>query len=76
MNFVGHRLTEDGLKPDPLKVKARHMPLPKSEAELDTVHGMVTYLAKFAPNLSELTAPLRQLLKQDTALSDQKLGAF
>lgn len=60
-------LTADGLRPDPLKVKAiREMSPPKSEAELDTVLGMMTYLARFAPNLSEVTAPLRQLLKQDT----------
>ena len=27
--------------------------------------GMINYLGKFIPNLSELTAPLRELLKQD-----------
>ena len=30
---------------------------------------MVTYLAKFAPNLSEITCPLRMLLAKDTLFS-------
>ena len=29
--------------------------------------GMVNYVAKFAPNISEVTAPLRELLKKDVA---------
>ena len=32
--------------------------------KLETVLDMVTYLAKFAPNLSEVTAPMQGLLKQ------------
>lgn len=65
--YFGHRLTDDDLKPDPLKLKAiRDMPLPTSEAELETVMGMVNYLAKFAPNLAAVCAPLRQLLRQYT----------
>lgn len=40
VSYFGHRLTDDSLKPDPLKVKAiRDMPPPTSEAELKTVHG-------------------------------------
>ena len=36
---------------------------------LETFLGMVTYLAKFAPNLSEITSPLRMLLTKDTLFS-------
>lgn len=67
VSYFGHKLTGDRLKPDPLKVKAiRDMPPPASEAELETVLGMVNYLARFAPNLADVCAPLRQLLGQDT----------
>lgn len=31
----------------------------KNHAELETVLGMVNYLAKFAPSLSEINAPIR-----------------
>ena len=67
VKFFGHLLTADGLKPDPDKVKAiKDMPDPKDKKELQTMLGMITYLAKFASNqLSEITKPLRDLLKDD-----------
>ena len=52
VSYFGHKLTANGLEPDPLKVKAiREMPAPKNEAELETILGMGNYLAKLAPNL-------------------------
>ena len=66
ISFFGHCLTANGLKMDPLKVKAlRKMPAPTSKAELETVLGMITYLQKFAPNMAEMTYPLRQLLTKE-----------
>ena len=44
--------------------------MPKPEDDEQGVHrllGMVNYVAKFAPNISEVTAPLRELLKKDVA---------
>ena len=65
--FFGHLLTAQGLKIDPAKVKAiDDMPAPTSRSELETVLGMVTYLQRFAPNLAELTSPLRKLLTKDS----------
>lgn len=67
VSYFGHQLTDNSLKPDPLKVRAiRDMSPPTSEAELKTVLGMVNYLVRFAPNLAEVCAPLRLLLRQDT----------
>ncbi|KAJ8333874.1 hypothetical protein SKAU_G00411930 [Synaphobranchus kaupii] len=59
VSYFGHRLTREGIRPDPNKVKAI------KEMELETILGMVTYLSRFAPKLSEATAPLHQLLKFD-----------
>uniref|UniRef100_A0A3P9MQF2 Gypsy retrotransposon integrase-like protein 1 n=1 Tax=Oryzias latipes TaxID=8090 RepID=A0A3P9MQF2_ORYLA len=42
------------------------MPPPSNKSELETILGMVTYLSKFAPRLSEATDPLRQLLKENS----------
>lgn len=65
VSYFGHVLSAEGVKPDPGKIAAiREMEVPKSRAELETVLGMVNYLAKFAPSLSEINAPMRQLLKQ------------
>uniref|UniRef100_A0A671WXU4 Gypsy retrotransposon integrase-like protein 1 n=1 Tax=Sparus aurata TaxID=8175 RepID=A0A671WXU4_SPAAU len=66
VSYFGHRLTREGIRPDPNKVKAiREMAPPRSKAELETILGMVTYLSRFAPRLSEATASLRQLLKEN-----------
>jgi hypothetical protein len=40
------------------------MKLPTVKSELETFLGMVTYLSRFAPNLSEVTNPLQRLLTQ------------
>ena len=61
--YIGHVLTPDGLKPDPSKVKAIvAMPTPSDKKALQRLLGMITYLAKFLPNLSDVTEPLRRLL--------------
>ena len=50
VSYFGHIFTADGLKPDPGKVKAIvDMGPPKDKKDLQTVLGMMTYLAKFAP---------------------------
>ena len=40
------------------------MKLPTVKSELETFLGMVTYLSRFAPNLSKVTNPLHRLLTQ------------
>ncbi|KAM9514757.1 LOW QUALITY PROTEIN: uncharacterized protein ACWYII_045520 [Salvelinus alpinus] len=67
VSYFGHVLTATGIKPDPQKISAiKEMEPPKNRAELETVLGMVNYLAKFAPSLSNANAPLHQLLKQSS----------
>jgi RNase H-like domain found in reverse transcriptase len=64
--FFGHLITASGLKPDPSKVEAiSKIEAPKNRAELETLLGMVNYLQKFAPNLAEITSPMRSLLRKE-----------
>ena len=66
MSYTGHVQTPGGLKPDPNKVKAiGAMPTPSNKKTLQRLLGMITYLAKFLPNLSDVTEPLRRLLDKD-----------
>ena len=63
---IGHVLTPDGLKPDPSKVKEIvAMPTPSDKKALQRLLGMIAYLAKFLPNLSDVTEPLRRLFTQE-----------
>ena len=46
--------------------------MPKNKTELQRFLGMVTYLGKFIPKLSQETAPLRELLKKNVEFVIQK----
>ena len=67
VSFFGHVLSKDGLKADKKKVEAiKNMPSPTNKGELESVLGMLNYLSAFAPMLSDMTAPLRELTRKNT----------
>ena len=68
VTYVGHKLTSEGVKPDPQKTMAiDKMEAPKDLQGLQRLLGMVNYLNKFIPKYSDITAPLRTLLHKDAA---------
>ena len=71
--FLGHIISSEGIRVDPSKTDAiTKMSVPQSLTELQRFLGMVNYLSKFIPNLTEVTAPLRVLLKKDVVFKLQK----
>ncbi|GFS97775.1 retrovirus-related Pol polyprotein from transposon 17.6 [Nephila pilipes] len=67
VNYLGHVLSDEGIKPDPKKISAvEQFATTNCKEDLQRFLGMVTYLAKFTPHLSNLTHNLRQLLKKDS----------
>src|SRR2546425_9375284 len=65
VSFMGHQLTPQGLKADPAKIEAlQAMPRPQDRKGMMRLIGFSTYLAKFVPEFSEITAPLRELLNE------------
>ena len=67
VTFMGHSISSDGLKPDPAKIQGiQEMPSPTCKQDVNRLLRMVNYLQRFAPKLSEITAPLRDLLKEQT----------
>ena len=64
--FVGHRISKDGLSMDPSKVSSmRGMEEPSCLETPSRFLGMVNYLDKFLPNITELINPLLNLLTKD-----------
>ena len=59
LTCVGYLLTADGLQPDPEVRAIQQMPEPVDKSGVMRFMGMVQYLAKFIPNSSEISAPLR-----------------
>lgn len=70
LKFLGHIVSAKGLEADPEKVEAiQAMKTPTNKKELQRLLGMITYLNKFIPNMSDLTNPLRDLLHKDTSFT-------
>lgn len=66
VTYVGHRLTSEGLKPDPEKIRAiEKMAKPTFTKDMQTFMGFIQYLSKFMPNMSTVSAPLRTLLEKN-----------
>lgn len=66
VTYMGVKITANGLKPDDSKVDAlKNMPRPQDVTGVQRFLGVLTYLGRFIPNLSEKTAPLRELIKKD-----------
>lgn len=64
IKYLGHIFSKNGMEIDPERVKAiEKMEDPKNIKELRRFLGMVNHLRGFIEGLSELTAPLRDLLK-------------
>lgn len=65
VSFLGHRIDADGLHylQDNLEAVLA-APKPASVSQLKSFLGLVTYYAKFLPNLSTTLAPLYGLLKK------------
>ena len=71
--FLGYIISSESIRVDPSKADAMiKMSVPQSLTEVQIFLGMLNYLGKFIPNLAEVTAPLRALLKKDVAFNLQK----
>jgi hypothetical protein len=67
VTFMGNTFSEDGVTPDPNKVKAiTAMPTPSDKAGVMRFCGMVNYLSSFCPNLAQVTRPLNDLTRQNS----------
>ncbi|BES90768.1 Reverse transcriptase (RNA-dependent DNA polymerase) [Nesidiocoris tenuis] len=66
VKYMGHIITNHGIKADPDKVRAIvDMQYPTDTKEVKSFLGLVTYLSKFVPNLSAIADPLRSLLHKN-----------
>ena len=67
VTFMGHKLTDKGVEPDPAKVDAiTKMPTLTDKVGVQRFLAMCQYLSKFCHNLSETVLPLRDLTKENS----------
>ena len=61
--YLGHKLTVNGIEPDKNKIESiLGMPKPEDKKDVQRLLELINYVRKLIPNLSELRAPLRELL--------------
>lgn len=66
VTYLGHLVTEKGIKPDPKKIEiARNFPQPKSQRDIKSFLGFAGYYRRFIRDFSRISQPLNILLKQD-----------
>jgi hypothetical protein len=66
VEFLGHRVSADGIKVDSAKTRAvRDWPTPNNPREVKQFLGLAGYYRKFVPRFSHLAAPLTELTKSD-----------
>lgn len=62
--FLGHKITNKGLEPDPTKVQAvLDFPAPSNKKKLQSFLGLANYYRKFIEGFADIAAPLNNLLK-------------
>ncbi|BHF74562.1 hypothetical protein SprV_0501764800 [Sparganum proliferum] len=80
LEFLGHQVDSEGLRPLPSKVDAvRNFPPPTSKRQLQRFLGMVNFYRRFLPNCADLMLPLTNLLsgpKGPLELRGHALTAF
>lgn len=68
--YLGHVVTEDGIKPNPLKIEAvKNFPIPKTRKEIKQFLGLLGYYRKFISNFAKLTKPMTKCLKKGQVIN-------
>lgn len=66
VNYLGHVITDKGVKPDPQKIKCvLKFPIPTNAKEVKSFLGLSGYYRRFIQNYGYLAKPLTTLLKKD-----------
>lgn len=64
--YLGHVISQEGVKPDPKKVEAvLHFPRPKNSKNIKQFLGLAGYYRRFLNDFSKIAKPLTTLLKKD-----------
>ena len=66
VTFLGHHVSEKGLKPDPRLLESiRKIPIPATVTQVRSFLGLVGYYRRFIKGFSKVAAPLKRLLEKN-----------
>lgn len=67
VQFLGHTVTEDGVKPNNDKIEVIKLwPVPKNEKEVRQFLGILGYYRRFIKDFAKVVKPLTSLLRKET----------
>ena len=67
VNYLGHRVTEEGLLPDSSLLAAiREIPPPKTATEVRSFLGLAGYYRRYVKGFAAIAAPLHALTRKDS----------
>lgn len=79
IDFLGHLVTQEGIKPNPKKLKAiTNYPLPKTTKQIKSFLGITGFYRKFIKNYAHIAKPLTNCLKKGNKIqhTEEFLNAF
>ncbi|KAG0418277.1 Retrovirus-related Pol polyprotein from transposon 17.6, partial [Dictyocoela roeselum] len=63
IDFLGHEISEDGIKPNVTKIEGFISKIPKTKKQLERTLGLINWFGPFIKNLSSLTSDLYERIK-------------
>lgn len=79
VEFLGHVITPQGIKPNPNKIRAiKNFPIPKTAREIKSFLGLLGFYRKFIKDFAKITKPFTKCLKKGEKVihSPEFLSAF
>lgn len=65
VSFLGHIITPEGIRPNPVKIEAvQKYPIPKDIKGIKSFLGLIGFYRKFIPNFAKVVSPLTKCLKK------------
>uniref|UniRef100_A0A914E2D9 RNA-directed DNA polymerase n=1 Tax=Acrobeloides nanus TaxID=290746 RepID=A0A914E2D9_9BILA len=66
LRFLGYLISKNQIRPDPKNIEAvSKLGIPKTQKELLSFHGAMSYFRHFIENFAKIAAPLNDLMKKD-----------
>lgn len=64
--YLGHKITKEGVKPDPAKIDAvKNFPIPTTQKEIKSFLGLAGYYRRFIKDFAKISKPLTLCLKKN-----------
>lgn len=79
INFLGHTLSKNSIRPNESNSSAiRNFEAPQNKKDVQSFLGLTNYVARFIPDFSSVTEPLRRLIKKNSTFrwSEAQQSAF